>query len=128
LASIEVFVGVSLLVAVWVFRGAESRLGYLAVAALAALFPAVGVPLGVGLLFAREVFSAFVVGMLVVGLGGLVGVPPLLFYLLALVGAAAALLRGRSYPVSVWLMGAAFVVFAWGVWPSFIKLGVDINR
>jgi len=27
LASFEVFVGVSLLVAVWVFRGAESRLG-----------------------------------------------------------------------------------------------------
>jgi len=128
LASIEVFVGVSLLVAAWVFRRAESRLGYLAVAALAALFPAVGVPLGVGLLFSREVFSAFVVGMLAVGLGGLVGVPPLLFHLLALVGAAAALLRGRSYPVSVWLMGAAFVVLAWGVWPSFIKLGVDINR
>ncbi|AKT34804.1 hypothetical protein PYWP30_01176 [Pyrobaculum sp. WP30] len=128
LASIEVFVGVSLLVAAWVFRGAESRLGYLAVAALAALFPAVGVPLGVGLLFAREVFSAFVVGMLAVGLGGLVGVPPLLFRLLALVGVAAALLRGRSYPVSVWLMGAAFVVFAWGIWPFFIKLGVDINR
>jgi hypothetical protein len=77
LASIEVFVGVSLLVAAWVFRRAESRLGYLAVAALAALFPAVGVPLGVGLLFSREVFSAFVVGMLAVGLGGLVGVPPL---------------------------------------------------
>ena len=56
------------------------------------------------------------------------GVPPLLFHLLALVGVAAALLRGRSYPVSVWLTGAAFVVLAWGVWPSFIKLGVDINR
>ena len=69
LASIEVFVGVFLLVAAWVFRGVESRLGYLAVAALAALFPAVGVPLGVGLLFVREVFSAFVVGMLAVGLG-----------------------------------------------------------
>jgi len=53
LASIEVFVGVSLLVAAWVFRRAESRLGYLAVAALASLFPAVGVPLGVGLLFSR---------------------------------------------------------------------------
>jgi hypothetical protein len=25
-------------------------------------------------------------------------------------------------------MGAAFVVLAWGVWPSFMKLGVDINR
>jgi len=48
------------------FRRAESRLGYLAVAAL---FPAVGVPLGVGLLFSREVFSAFVVGMLAVGRG-----------------------------------------------------------
>jgi len=128
LASIEVFVGVCLLVAAWFFRGVESRLGYLAVAVLAALFPAVGVPLGVGFLLAREVFSAFVVGMLAVGLGGLVGVPPLLFHLLALVGAAVALLRGRRYPVSVWLMGAAFVVLAWGVWPSFIKLGVDINR
>ena len=67
-----------------------------------------------GLLFAQGVFSAFVVGMLVVGLGGLVGVSPLLFYLLALVGGAAALLRGRSYPVSVWLMGAALGVLAWG--------------
>jgi len=128
LVSIEVLLGVSLLAVAWVFRGVESRLGYLLVVAMVALFPAVGVPLGVGLLLMREVFSAFVVGMLLVGFGGAVGAPSVLFWAVALVGAVVGVLRGRGYPVSIWLLAVAFVVFAWGVWPFFTKLGVDINR